>query len=65
MPILYVPISADLSGVSPPPNPAHGPWRRLGAQAEEADIRVPLVEEVLFADGFESGNTSAWSATVP
>jgi glucose/arabinose dehydrogenase len=23
-----------------PPNPAHGPWRRLSAQANEADIRV-------------------------
>lgn len=24
-----------------PAHPAHGPWRRLGAQATEADIRVP------------------------
>lgn len=25
----------------------------------------PLVPDVIFADGFESGNTSAWSTTVP
>ena len=37
---LYLPFSADQPGVSTPPNPTHGPWRRLGAQAEEADIRV-------------------------
>ncbi len=23
-----------------PPNPVHGPWRRVSAQANEADIRV-------------------------
>jgi hypothetical protein len=28
------------AGVTEPPNPAHGPWRRLSAQANEADIRV-------------------------
>jgi hypothetical protein len=27
-------------GIKPPPNPAHGPWRRVSAQANEADIRV-------------------------
>jgi hypothetical protein len=27
-------------GITEPPNPAHGPWRRLSAQANEADIRV-------------------------
>jgi uncharacterized repeat protein (TIGR01451 family) len=37
---LYLPFGADQAGVSPPPVPPHGPWRRLGAQAEEADIRV-------------------------
>ncbi len=26
---------------TPSPNPAHGPWRRLGAQSVEADIRLP------------------------
>jgi hypothetical protein len=27
-------------GVMDRANPAHGPWRRLSAQANEADIRV-------------------------
>jgi hypothetical protein len=26
--------------ITEPPNQAHGPWRRLSAQANEADIRV-------------------------
>jgi hypothetical protein len=28
-------------------------------------IEVPFPEDVLFSDGFESGDSSAWSATVP
>ena len=28
------------AGITEPPNPAHGPWRRLSVQANEADIRV-------------------------
>ncbi len=31
---------ADAPGVTPPPHPPHGPWRRLDGQADEADIRV-------------------------
>ncbi len=34
--VLYAPFSVT----APPPNPAHGPWRRLQGQAVEADIRV-------------------------
>ena len=34
--VLYAPYSM----ITPPPNPAHGPWRRLLGQAVEADIRV-------------------------
>ncbi len=29
-------------GITPPPNPAHGPWRRFLGQAFEADIRTGL-----------------------
>jgi hypothetical protein len=39
--VLYAPYSVTQSGITPPPNPAHGPWRRLSAQAEEADILIP------------------------
>src|SRR5262249_4006852 len=34
--ILQIPKTGPI-----PINPAHGPWRRLGAQSEEADIRLP------------------------
>jgi hypothetical protein len=39
--VLYAPYSVTQSGITPPPNPAHGPWRRLSAQAVEADILIP------------------------
>lgn len=32
---------------------------------QAAQIKWPFVEPALFADGFESGDLSAWSATVP
>jgi hypothetical protein len=38
--ILYAPYSVTETGITPPPNPAHSPWRRVSAQATEADIRV-------------------------
>ena len=38
--VLYAPLHVTEPGVTPPPNPAHGPWRRLQGQAKEADIRV-------------------------
>jgi hypothetical protein len=38
--VLYAPFSVTESGITPPPNPSHGPWRRLNGQAVEADIRV-------------------------
>ena len=38
--VLYAPYSVTKAGITPPPNPAHGPWRRVSAQANEADIRV-------------------------
>ena len=37
---LRAPFNVNKTGITPPPNPAHGPWRRLGAQAVEADIRT-------------------------
>ena len=38
--MLYAPYSVNQSLIRPPPNPAHGPWRRLQAQAVEADTRM-------------------------
>jgi hypothetical protein len=40
--VLHAPYTVTQAGITPPPNPAHGPWRRLSAQATEADIRTLL-----------------------
>jgi len=38
--VLYAPFSVIQAGVTLPPNPAAGPWRRLNGQATEADVRI-------------------------
>jgi uncharacterized protein YciU (UPF0263 family) len=38
--VLYAPFGVTEAGITPPPNPAHGPWRRVSAQAVEADVRT-------------------------
>jgi hypothetical protein len=38
--VLYAPLGVTEAGITPPPNPAHGPWRRVSAQAVEADVRT-------------------------
>jgi hypothetical protein len=38
--VLQAPFRVTQSGITAPPNPAHGPWRRLSAQAAEADLRI-------------------------
>jgi hypothetical protein len=38
--VLHAPYSVTQGGITPPPNPAHSAWRRVSAQANEADIRV-------------------------
>ena len=40
--VLHAPSAATMPGITAPPNPAHGPWRRLNAQATEADIRTDV-----------------------
>ena len=40
--VLYAPYSVTKPGITEPPNPAHGPWRRLAGQVNEADLRVRL-----------------------
>jgi len=51
--VLYAPLGVTEVGITPPPNPAHGPWRRVSAQVVEADIRtVPEPGAVaLFSSG--------------
>jgi hypothetical protein len=36
--VLHAPFSVTEAGITAPPNPAHGPWRRLQGQVREADI---------------------------
>jgi hypothetical protein len=38
--VLYAPFGVTKAGITPPPNPSHGPWRRVSAQAVEADVRT-------------------------
>jgi hypothetical protein len=38
--VLYAHQTVTEVGITPPPNPAHGPWRRLNGQAVEADLRT-------------------------
>ena len=37
---LHAPFRVTQPGITAPANPAHGPWRRLGGQAVEADLRT-------------------------
>jgi hypothetical protein len=39
---LVAPFNVTKPGITAPPKPAHGPWRRFQAQVGEADVRVQL-----------------------
>jgi hypothetical protein len=45
--VLHAPFRVTEAGITPPPNPAHGPWRRVQAQAVEADILLPEPSELV------------------
>jgi hypothetical protein len=47
--VLYAPYSITELDIIEPPNTTHGPWRRLSAQANEADIRVVPERNLLLA----------------
>ncbi len=38
--VLRAPFGVTQPGITAPPRPNHGPWRRLNGQAVEADVRV-------------------------
>jgi hypothetical protein len=44
--VLYAPLTVTEPGITPPPNPAHGPWRRFQGQAIEADVRTIRAWEI-------------------
>ncbi len=45
--VLLAPFSVTDPGITAPPNPSHGPWRRVQAQAVEADILLPEPSELV------------------
>ena len=50
--VQYAAFSVSAPGLVAPPNPAAGPWRRLQANADVADIRTNT-PPLIFANGFE------------
>jgi hypothetical protein len=40
--VLHAPFGVTQPGITAPPNPAHGPWRRLFGQSTEGDLRALL-----------------------
>ena len=52
--VQYAALSVTQPGIVAPPNPATGPWRRLQANADVADIRTSAPPSpLIFANGFE------------
>jgi hypothetical protein len=46
--VLYAPFHVTEAGITPPPNPAHGPWRRFLGQTFEADVRTGHHHDYLY-----------------
>ncbi|MGB5048978.1 MAG: PKD domain-containing protein, partial [Caldilineaceae bacterium] len=40
--LLYAGLTVTATGITPPPNPAHGPWRQLEGRGVESAIRTGL-----------------------
>ncbi len=52
--VQFAALSVTAPGIVSPPNPATGPWRRLQANADVADIRTNTPPPpLIFANGFE------------
>jgi hypothetical protein len=52
--VQYAPLSITAAGIVAPPNPMAGPWRRLQANADVADIRTSTtLLDLIFKNGFE------------
>jgi hypothetical protein len=54
---LRAPYSVTQAGITPPPHPAHGPWRRFLGQAVEADIRTGSSYSLTVAKGGSGSGT--------
>jgi len=53
--ILYAPFTVTEAGITDPPNPEHGPWRRMDAQSDEADILITGATTATGGSGSGSG----------
>lgn len=66
----YAPMSVTAVGITAPPMPSHGPWRRFHAQWRAADIRVivpvpPAAPAGVVATALTTGQVdSTWTAVV-
>jgi hypothetical protein len=45
--VLHAPFRVTQPGITSPPKPAHGPWRRVEARAVEANILLPEPSEIV------------------
>ena len=54
--ILYAPFTVTQAGITEPPNPEYGPWRRVDAQSNEADI---LIDGTPAASGNSNNSSGA------
>jgi len=55
--VLYAPFTVTEAGITEPARSAHGPWRRLDAQSDEADI---LIDGTLETSGNSSSGGSCF-----
>jgi hypothetical protein len=55
--VLYLPLTADQPGITEPPVPRHGPWRRLSARADAADIRLGEPQQTMIELVADSSTT--------
>jgi hypothetical protein len=60
--VLYAPLFVVRPHIIPPPNPAHGPWRRFLGQAFEADVRTSPCSRGVYVTP-DSQSKGGWPGT--
>ncbi len=51
--VQYAALNVTAPGITAPPKPNAGPWRRLQANGDVGDIRTGVSSDVIFANGFQ------------
>ncbi|MFN8470052.1 MAG: FG-GAP-like repeat-containing protein [Caldilineaceae bacterium] len=62
--VLYAPYTVTATGITPPANPSHGPWRRLDGKAGTGDVRINAPLWLLTIDKSGSGSVSSSPAGI-